>query len=1046
MSRSIRPMRAFASRVLRRRTAASITVLLSVLVVVLALSSARTSAAVTYFCGDASSDFGTECSLAEMYVFGAGIQIDQAFFGEVEYDEDGSFAIDSPAAHRVRVVPVGAGTSRPGLRFEAPPDVWSEVMLDAAGGRNLMEFVITFVAHAVPGTPPISVVGTSFDIQALVTSIVDASGAGLTPGTSAFGTIDVDGDFQPQVANRLWLVPTPVFQRPPHDEIFFAAPHQIIHVRHRFNLDRRNDPELDDPGRIVAYEHRILLAGTPPPPPPSAIASIIQNGLFGIGLGGWTCIGPGTCTIVNTASGLPAAELTTDGTPTTISQLIDTPRSTFAIDFDYQFTTTAGSLEVVLIDGGVETVVGSLNPPSPVQPVFSHAHIVVNDPALLGRTGVELVFRLQPGSVSGVEIANVRIPVTLLPLPTATASYVFTHDDHQQKEEWSDSAADTVSAQIDAQMELTNANGDADASVQAFAAATLGLSGTIELKDATVLEGYNPLMSGSSFAEAQGVNRYRIAGPAGTPVDVDIPVTIGGDLEIHNVFWDPSSVKVSVDVTVSTVHERRHWHGLSFLSRDLSTGSGLPALDTDAYWLVGETLGTTGLHEGYREEVAPELYWYPLDWLPVAPVDPFGIRYRTAKVILLSDLIHGLPGEELAVEFRIRIECVEPQLKSTCVGDFSHTLSGSATTDTPGAQLIPLGGPGGGSGGAPTASAGADQVLEATSAGGSDVTLDGSGSSDPTGASLTYEWALGGQVIAMGATPTVTLPLGAHTVDLTVSNGTQSATDSVVVTVQDATPPMAQATAAPPPNANGWNNSDVTVSFSGSDVNGVSDPVACQPAASTLTADGAAQLVASVCSDQAGNGSIASIAISLDKTPPSISLMCPAQITQNDPATATIAVSDALSGIASQSYPNGSQPLDTAAVGEHLFSVDATDLAGNTTSANCSYTVQPAEDEGGGATLGDVLAFFDQSVANGTLDGVGALRAGRQARLAVYRSLLVVAVWVDAHDRPILACVSLHAAAELSDGVADPTDLITGSALAELNALLAEARSTIGCP
>ncbi|HET8522101.1 MAG TPA: hypothetical protein VFL82_02645 [Thermomicrobiales bacterium] len=82
---------------------------------------------------------------------------------------------------------------------------------------------------------------------------------------------------------------------------------------------------------------------------------------------------------------------------------------------------------------------------------------------------------------------------------------------------------------------------------------------------------------------------------------------------------------------------------------------------------------------------------------------------------------------------------------------------------------------------APVADAGADQSVDATSAGGADVTLDGTGSENGS----SYSWSLDGTEVATGATPTVTLPLGVNDVTLTVTgwDGETTATDSVLVTV-----------------------------------------------------------------------------------------------------------------------------------------------------------------------------------------------------------------------------------------------------------------------
>jgi hypothetical protein len=64
------------------------------------------------------------------------------------------------------------------------------------------------------------------------------------------------------------------------------------------------------------------------------------------------------------------------------------------------------------------------------------------------------------------------------------------------------------------------------------------------------------------------------------------------------------------------------------------------------------------------------------------------------------------------------------------------------------------------------------------------VTLNGTGSSDPDGDSITYSWTNGLSVIASEATPTVSLPVGTHNLTLTVSDGQANSSDTVSVTVQ----------------------------------------------------------------------------------------------------------------------------------------------------------------------------------------------------------------------------------------------------------------------
>jgi hypothetical protein len=97
---------------------------------------------------------------------------------------------------------------------------------------------------------------------------------------------------------------------------------------------------------------------------------------------------------------------------------------------------------------------------------------------------------------------------------------------------------------------------------------------------------------------------------------------------------------------------------------------------------------------------------------------------------------------------------------------------------------------------APVADAGPDQEVTDTDSNGTErVILDGSGSYDPDGAIVSYEWLDNGQVIANGVAPAVDFPVGTHDVTLVLSDDGEpalTATGQVRITVAgpaDNTPP-----------------------------------------------------------------------------------------------------------------------------------------------------------------------------------------------------------------------------------------------------------------
>jgi len=98
----------------------------------------------------------------------------------------------------------------------------------------------------------------------------------------------------------------------------------------------------------------------------------------------------------------------------------------------------------------------------------------------------------------------------------------------------------------------------------------------------------------------------------------------------------------------------------------------------------------------------------------------------------------------------------------------------------------------------PTADAGPDHTVDAIG-GWAAVDLE-AGAVDRDGVRFRWSGSFGE---ADGRTVTVSLPLGVHTVRLTVEADGAIATDTVVVTVRDPTPPVIEARITPEPDAHG---------------------------------------------------------------------------------------------------------------------------------------------------------------------------------------------------------------------------------------------------
>ena len=91
----------------------------------------------------------------------------------------------------------------------------------------------------------------------------------------------------------------------------------------------------------------------------------------------------------------------------------------------------------------------------------------------------------------------------------------------------------------------------------------------------------------------------------------------------------------------------------------------------------------------------------------------------------------------------------------------------------------------------PVASPGPDQTIECAGPNGATVTFDGLASEDPDGDALTFAWMEGATLLSELETFETDLPLGVHTITLTVEDTFgQTDTAEVVVSVVDTTAPV----------------------------------------------------------------------------------------------------------------------------------------------------------------------------------------------------------------------------------------------------------------
>ncbi|HKA52032.1 MAG TPA: hypothetical protein VKJ47_00070 [Candidatus Binatia bacterium] len=173
-----------------------------------------------------------------------------------------------------------------------------------------------------------------------------------------------------------------------------------------------------------------------------------------------------------------------------------------------------------------------------------------------------------------------------------------------------------------------------------------------------------------------------------------------------------------------------------------------------------------------------------------------------------------------------------------------------------------------------------------------------------------------------------------------------SATTSLTLNL-DTTPPTLTPVITPVPNAAGWNKTAVTVDFIARDaLSGLADLTP----RTTVTSEGAAQVITGTASDLADNRSTARATVNFDTTPPSLTITKPATGTLEREAEIILSgrVSDPVSGIAAVSCNGNAGTVSGAAFecpltltpGTNTLQVQVSDIAGHTAHAT---TITPSQ-------------------------------------------------------------------------------------------------------
>lgn len=189
-------------------------------------------------------------------------------------------------------------------------------------------------------------------------------------------------------------------------------------------------------------------------------------------------------------------------------------------------------------------------------------------------------------------------------------------------------------------------------------------------------------------------------------------------------------------------------------------------------------------------------------------------------------------------------------------------------------------------------------------------------------------------IVSVSASGLATAANTQGTAAITASENGLTFATGVTVTAQGL--PSITASATPPPNAAGWNNSNVTVTFT---CTPGTYPVTSCPAPIVVSTEGTGQIISGTVTDSGGQQATASVTLNIDETPPALTVTGPTDgaVLTSTPVAATGSVSDALSGVTSLacnqtsvSPSNGGFSCNISLnPGLNLVVVQATDAAGN---------------------------------------------------------------------------------------------------------------------
>jgi RHS repeat-associated protein len=226
-------------------------------------------------------------------------------------------------------------------------------------------------------------------------------------------------------------------------------------------------------------------------------------------------------------------------------------------------------------------------------------------------------------------------------------------------------------------------------------------------------------------------------------------------------------------------------------------------------------------------------------------------------------------------------------------------------------------------------------------------TLSFTDSTDQAWLSATPTSGTAPQTVQVSAT-VGSLTAGTYTghVTVTAAGATNSpAVATATFTVSPFVPPSITASASPAANANGWNDTSVTVTFTCA---AGSYPVVSCTSPIVVSTQGANQVVTGTVTDTNGDTNTAKVTLNIDTTAPALSIASPANgaVLTSSPVSVSGSVSDARSGVASVTCDGAAATVQSGSYncsvalnsGADTISVQATSVAGDSVTQSVSVT------------------------------------------------------------------------------------------------------------